>query len=113
MPFLAVGALIALASGRALNALSLGDDVARGLGQDVRRSRLVRRVRGRAAVRRRDRRGSPIAFVGLTVAHVARAITGPDNRWVLPFSGVLGAALVVCRTCSGASSRSGQLRSAS
>ena len=37
----------------------------------------------------------PIAFVGLTVAHVARAITGPDNRWVLPFSGVLGAALVV------------------
>jgi iron complex transport system permease protein len=30
----------------------------------------------------------PIAFVGRAVPHVARAITGPDYRWVLPYSAV-------------------------
>ena len=37
----------------------------------------------------------PIAFVGLTVPHVARAITGPDHRWLLPYSMFLGAILLV------------------
>ncbi|PFG37110.1 iron complex transport system permease protein [Flavimobilis soli] len=95
LPFLAVGALVALASGRALNALSLGDDVARGLGQDVRRSRLVVGCAVVLLCGGATAAAGPIAFVGLTVAHVARAITGPDNRWVLPYSAVLGAALVV------------------
>ena len=31
----------------------------------------------------------PIAFVGLTVPHVARAITGPNYRWILPYSMLL------------------------
>ena len=33
----------------------------------------------------------PIAFVGLAVPHLARAITGPDYRWIVPYSVVLGA----------------------
>ena len=37
----------------------------------------------------------PIAFVGLTVPHVARAITGPDYRWVLPYSTVLAPILLL------------------
>ncbi|MGB7364798.1 MAG: iron chelate uptake ABC transporter family permease subunit, partial [Rhodococcus sp. (in: high G+C Gram-positive bacteria)] len=37
----------------------------------------------------------PIAFVGLVVPHIARAITGPDYRWLLPFAGVLGGVLLV------------------
>jgi len=31
----------------------------------------------------------PIAFVGLTVPHVARAFTGPNYRWLLPYSMLL------------------------
>lgn len=95
LPFLAVGAVVALACGRTLNALSLGDDVARGLGQDVRRSRVVVGVAVVLLCGGATAAAGPIAFVGLTVPHVARAITGPDNRWVLPYSAVLGAALVV------------------
>ncbi|MGH2782219.1 MAG: iron chelate uptake ABC transporter family permease subunit, partial [Thermoleophilaceae bacterium] len=37
----------------------------------------------------------PIAFVGLTVPHVARALVGPDYRWVVPYSIVLGATLLL------------------
>ena len=37
----------------------------------------------------------PIVFVGLTVPHVARAITGPDQRWVLPYSALLAPVLLL------------------
>jgi iron complex transport system permease protein len=33
----------------------------------------------------------PIWFVGLTVPHVVRSITGPDNRWLLPYAALTGA----------------------
>jgi iron complex transport system permease protein len=31
----------------------------------------------------------PIGFIGLTIPHVARLVTGPDYRWILPYSVVL------------------------
>ena len=37
----------------------------------------------------------PIAFVGLTVPHVARIFTGPDYRWILPYSMVLAPVLLL------------------
>lgn len=37
----------------------------------------------------------PIGFVGLTVPHVARAITGPDYRWVLAYSAVVAPILLL------------------
>jgi iron complex transport system permease protein len=39
----------------------------------------------------------PIGFVGLVVPLAARVITGPDQRWLLPYSAVLGP--VVLLTC--------------
>ena len=47
----------------------------------------------------------PIAFVGLTVPHVARALVGPDYRWIVPYSIVLGAILLLAGDVSAASSR--------
>ena len=91
-----VGTVMALASGRLLNALALGDDVARSLGQRVGLARAVL-GRGRRAARAAAATAAagPIAFVGLTVPHVARAITGPDYRWVLPYSAVLAPILLL------------------
>ena len=37
----------------------------------------------------------PIAFLGLMVAHVARSLTGPDYRWLVPYAGLLGAVLLL------------------
>ena len=93
-PFLAVGAVLALASGRALNGLALGEDVARSLGQRV------GWVRGIAAASvvllcgGATAAAGPIWFVGLTVPHVVRSITGADHRWLLPYSMLVGAAFL-------------------
>ena len=37
----------------------------------------------------------PIAFIGLAVPHAARAIVGPDLRWLVPYSMLLGAILLL------------------
>ncbi|MDP9388096.1 MAG: iron chelate uptake ABC transporter family permease subunit [Actinomycetota bacterium] len=94
-PFLLVGVVLALGSARGLNALALGDDVARSLGQRVGWARggaaLAVIVCSGAAVAA----AGPIGFVGLTVPHVARAICGPDYRWVLPWSLLLAPSLLL------------------
>ncbi|WP_330181200.1 iron ABC transporter permease [Nocardia sp. NBC_01503] len=91
LPFLALGAALALAAAPGLNLLGLGDDVARGLGVNLSRSRAL----GLAAVvllaGAATAAVGPIAFLGLIVPHLARSITGPDYRWLLPYSGLLGA----------------------
>ncbi|MFC3687247.1 FecCD family ABC transporter permease [Aquipuribacter hungaricus] len=94
-PFLLVGTVVALASGRSLNALSMGDDVARSLGARVGLTRVVAAVAVVLLVGGATAAAGPIAFVGLTVPHVARAITGPDYRWVLAWSAVLAPVLLV------------------
>jgi iron complex transport system permease protein len=95
LPFILVGTVLALASGRLLNTLSLGDDVARSLGLRVG----VTRASAMAAVvilcGAATAAAGPIAFVGLTVPHVARAITGPDHRWTLPYAMVLSPILLL------------------
>lgn len=94
-PFIAVGTVMALASGRLLNALALGDDVARSLGQRVGRARVFSAASVVLLVGAATAAAGPIGFVGLTVPHVARAICGPDYRWVLPYSALLAPVLLL------------------
>jgi iron complex transport system permease protein len=94
-PFLAVGAVLALAAGRTLNLLALGDDVARGLGQNLHVARVVAATAIVLLAGSATALAGPIVFVGLVVPHVIRPFTGPDHRWILPFSMVLGPALLI------------------
>ncbi len=94
-PFLVVGTVVALSAGRSLNALALGDDVARSLGARVGLSRIFAAVAVVLLVGGATAAAGPIGFVGLTVPHVARAITGPDYRWVLAYSAVLAPSLLL------------------
>ncbi|MGH3358753.1 MAG: FecCD family ABC transporter permease, partial [Nocardioidaceae bacterium] len=80
-PFIAVGVVLALCTGRLLNALSLGDDVARGLGQRVGLARALSAAAVVILCGAATAAAGPIAFLGLTIPHVARLITGPDYRW--------------------------------
>jgi iron complex transport system permease protein len=95
LPVMAVGLLLAFASIRALNAHALGEDVARALGQRVPRDRAVAAAATVLLSGAAVAVAGPIGFVGLTVPHAARAIAGHDYRWVLPYSAVLGAILVL------------------
>jgi iron complex transport system permease protein len=94
-PFVAAGVVLAVVNAPALNLLAFGEDVARGLGSRVWLARAV----GLAAITllcgAATAACGPIAFVGLVVPHVVRAFTGPDHRWLIPCSGLLGAALLL------------------
>jgi iron complex transport system permease protein len=95
LPFVGVGLLLALAAGRVLNALALGDDVARGLGQDVTRGRLLVVLAVVLLCGSAVSIVGPIAFVGLVVPHVARAVVGPDYRWIVVLSMLIGPLLLL------------------
>jgi iron complex transport system permease protein len=93
--FLLAGLLVGLAGAPALNALALGDDVARSLGHSVLRTRLSGIVAITLLAGAATAACGPIAFVGLVVPHVVRAVTGPDYRWLLPASALAGATLLL------------------
>ncbi|WP_314196021.1 iron ABC transporter permease [uncultured Arthrobacter sp.] len=95
LPFLIVGALIVVLAGRVLNSLALGDDVARGLGQNVGLARAVTALGVVLLCGSATALAGPIGFVGLVVPHAVRSLTGPDYRWILPFSAVLAPALLL------------------
>ena len=94
-PFLVAGLVLAVLNVRALDALGLGTELAKGLGENV----LVARLVGLGAITLlaagATAAAGPIGFVGLTVPHVARALVGTGHRWTLPVSGIVGAALVL------------------
>ena len=89
-PFVVLGLVLAMVNAPALNLLGLGEDVARGLGTRI----WLARGTGLLAITLLTGAATagcgPIAFVGLVVPHVARAVTGPDHRWLVPYSGLLG-----------------------
>jgi iron complex transport system permease protein len=95
LPFLVIGAVLALGSFRLLNALALGDDLARGLGRRVTRDRLVLGLACVLLAGGATALAGPIAFVGLIVPHGVRAVVGGDYAKVLPFSVGYGAVLIV------------------
>jgi iron complex transport system permease protein len=95
LPFLLLGAVIVLATGRILNNLALGDDIARGLGQRVGLARGITALGIVLLCGSATALAGPIGFVGLIVPHAVRFLTGPDYRWILPFSLVLAPALLL------------------
>ncbi|MGO1974969.1 MAG: FecCD family ABC transporter permease [Propionibacteriaceae bacterium] len=94
-PFLIVGMLVALCLGRVLNTLSLGDDVARGLGANVPLLRGVSAVAVVLLCGGATAAVGPIGFIGLTIPHVARLITKADYRWTLLYSMLLAPVLLL------------------
>lgn len=106
LPFLLVGACLALACAPSLNSLALGDDVAKGLGLRLG----VLRLSGVVAVTLLTGGAvaviGPVVFVGLVVPHIARVLAqyagiGPDHRWLMPLSAVLAPCLLLAADVAG------------
>ncbi|MFC9994929.1 FecCD family ABC transporter permease [Nocardia sp. NPDC127526] len=111
LPFLAVGMVLALIAAPGLNLLGLGDDVARGLGVNLTRSRMLGLASVVLLAGAATAAVGPIAFLGLIVPHLARALTGPDYRWLLPYSGLIGAlTLLLADTVGRLIARPGELQ---
>lgn len=94
-PFIAIGLLLALVNAPALNALGLGEDVAKALGQRVLPARAVGVTAIVLLAGAATAACGPIVFLGLIVPHVARSLTGPDHRWLIPCSALTGAVVLL------------------
>ena len=90
-----VGLVIALSHGSTLDALALGDDVARSLGRSLALSRVVGLLSVTLLVGGAVALVGSIGFVGLIAPHIVRLVVGESHRWLLPFSALVGAILVI------------------
>jgi iron complex transport system permease protein len=95
LPLMAPAALACLFLGHQLNVLSMGEESARGLGMNTTRVRLVSSALVVVLTGAAVSVAGPIGFVGLATPHIARSLVGADYRWVLPYSLLLGALLLV------------------
>ncbi|OIQ51192.1 putative ABC transporter permease protein [Pseudodesulfovibrio hydrargyri] len=86
---------VCLYYGRDLNIMSLGTRSARSLGVDTGRVRLILLVTASLVSAVCVSVSGIIGFVGLIVPHLMRMVVGPDNRWLLPASGLGGAILLL------------------
>jgi iron complex transport system permease protein len=93
--FVLIGLVLAALNLPTINLLNLGDDVARGLGVNIALARTIGVVAITLLAGAATAACGPIAFLGLMVAHLARYLTGPDYRWLVPYSGLLGAVVLV------------------
>ncbi|MFU0791375.1 MAG: iron ABC transporter permease [Virgibacillus proomii] len=91
VPFIILGLVIALFLSRQVTILSLNEEVAIGLGQDTKRIRwllfIVIVILAGAAVALVGN----LAFIGLMIPHIVRAIVGVDYRQIIPMSIFTGA----------------------
>ncbi|MBA3874656.1 MAG: iron ABC transporter permease, partial [Anaerolineae bacterium] len=94
LPYIVIGLIGALLISRQITTINLGDDVAKGLGQNtlwvkgIAAIVVVLLAGGSVAL------AGPIGFVGLIVPHIIRFLVGTDYRWVVPYSAILGGLLV-------------------
>ena len=101
LPFLLVGLVVALGHASTLDALAMGDDIARGLGRQLGPARLTGLGAVTLLVGGAVACCGSLAFVGLVVPHVVRRFTGPGHRWLLPQCALLGAIAVVLADIAG------------
>ncbi|EGQ9062643.1 iron chelate uptake ABC transporter family permease subunit [Vibrio parahaemolyticus] len=93
-PFATLGLVLAMGLARNLNLLALGDEVAVGLGGNIRLTRLISGLAVVLLAGTSVAIAGPIGFVGLLVPHLVRPIVGHNYHILIPVSALYGAALV-------------------
>lgn len=95
LPFLLAGVVLVAVMSRGLDALALGDDAAKGLGHNVGLLRALGALGSTVLTGTAVAAVGPIAFTGLAVPHLARALVGSAHRWVLPLAALLGPVMIL------------------
>lgn len=94
-PLVLTGLALAVVLARALDAVALGDDVARSLGFPLGRTRILALGTIVILAGTATAIAGPLAFVGLVGAHAARRVVGLRHGSLLPASAAIGASLVL------------------
>lgn len=94
-PWVIAALIAALLLSRSITLLSLGDEVATGLGQRTGWVKLACAVVVLVLAGTAVSAVGAVGFVGLVIPHIARSLVGVDYRWIIPCSAVLGSLLMV------------------
>ncbi|MDQ1333417.1 MAG: iron complex transport system permease protein [Thermodesulfobacteriota bacterium] len=78
-----------------LNALSSGEDVAKGIGVEVEKIRLWGMLMAALVAALVTAFHGVIAFLGLLAPHIARRMVGADHRLLIPYACIVGALLLL------------------
>ncbi|WP_256710603.1 iron ABC transporter permease [Paenibacillus sp. FSL H8-0548] len=94
-PYMGLGLAGAIVFSRQINLLSLGEEIAQGLGLRTSWIKLgalaiIMCLSGASVAL-----AGPIGFIGLAIPHLARFLVGMDYRWIIPYSALLGAAILL------------------
>lgn len=101
LPYICVGFILAIALSKQITILSLGEDTARSLGQSTGLIKILAAISIILLAGASVAIAGPIGFVGLIVPHLVRFLVGIDYRWILPYSAILGAImLLIADLCS-------------
>lgn len=95
VPYVLVGFTVIMMFSRELNAMLLGEETASHLGVDTEKVKKILLVGASMMVAAAVSSCGIIGFVGLVVPHFIRLVVGPDHRFLLPASAVLGGALLI------------------
>lgn len=95
VPYMGIGLFIALLLSRHLNVLSMGDDIAAGLGQKTAMIKILSAASIILLAGASVAAAGPIAFIGIIIPHIMKFFLPNDYRWILPYSFVWGAVLLV------------------
>jgi iron complex transport system permease protein len=95
IPFFIVGVSIILFLSKDLNIILTGDETAKSLGIEVEKVKKIVLIVSSMIVAACVSVSGVIGFVGLIIPHVVRMLFGPDNRRLMPFSLIFGAAFMV------------------
>lgn len=93
-PPVVIGLVLAMSLARNLNLLALGEEVAVGLGSNIRFTRFVSGLTIVLLAGASVAIAGPIGFVGLLVPHLVRPMIGHNYHLLIPISALAGAALV-------------------
>lgn len=94
-PFILLGLILGGVAARGLNAVALGEDLATALGTNLILTRTAVVVAVTLLCGAATAAVGPIWFVGLMLPHVARWLVGPDHRWILAYTAVMGPVLLL------------------
>jgi iron complex transport system permease protein len=95
LPFIVVAFGVFATLPRALNLLTMGEDVAASRGVDVVRAQRWAFFSASLATSAAVSLGGPVGFIGIVVPHLVRLMVGADHRIVLPAATLFGAAFLV------------------
>ena len=90
-----VGTIILSSQARALNLMMIGERDAFDFGVEMDKTRIVVFAAASALVGTSVAASGSVGYVGLIVPHLVRLAIGSDNRFVVPFSAIVGAIFVV------------------